>query len=61
MKILSFDMLLKIVAAGVVFGVLAATLAVAFALDVRYTVIVAAAGAGMFSAVLVNHRRRSSE
>ena len=61
MKILSFDTVLRIAAAGAVFGVLAAALGVVFALDVRFTAIVAAAGAGVFSALLVRHRGRASE
>ena len=60
MKVLSFDNLLKVAAAGVVFGVLFAAVGVAFGLDVRLVVIVAAAGTGVFSAVLLKDSDRTS-
>lgn len=60
MKVLSFDNLLKVAAAGVVFGVLFAAVGVAFGLDVRLVAVVAAAGAGVFSAFLLKGGDRAS-
>ena len=58
MKLLSFTTILRLIGFGAGFGILFAAVGAVAGLDVRYVTIVAGAGAGVFSAILL--RRETS-